>query len=82
VDEQKDLPIGIACAIEIGCKHKICPLSGEAGKIMIAARANLLSLTAKDLMTTEVVNVHPEMSVKDAALLLVKNGISGAPRGG
>jgi CBS domain-containing protein len=46
---------------------------------MIAAHANLLSLSAKDLMTTDVLHVHQEMSVKDAALLLVKNGISGAP---
>ena len=30
-------------------------------------------------MTTDVLHVHQEMSVKDAALLLVKNGISGAP---
>jgi CBS domain-containing protein len=46
---------------------------------MIATRANLLSLTAKELMTTEVVYLYQEMSVKEAALALVKHGISGAP---
>ncbi len=46
---------------------------------MIATRTNLLTLTAKELMTKEVVHLNQEMSVKEAALVLVKNGISGAP---
>ncbi len=46
---------------------------------MITARANFLSLTARDLMTREVVYLRQEMSVKEAALILVKHGISGAP---
>jgi CBS-domain-containing membrane protein len=46
---------------------------------MIATSTNLLSLTAKELMTGEVVTLHQEMSIKDAALTLIKNNISGAP---
>jgi predicted transcriptional regulator len=41
--------------------------------------ANLLSLQAKDLMTSDVVCVHQEMSIKEAALILVEHGICGAP---
>ena len=36
-------------------------------------------LTAKDIMTTEVITVPTEMSVKDLADTLWKNRISGAP---
>lgn len=46
---------------------------------MITANDNLLSLTAKDLMTGQVVCLQKEMSVKEAALVLIKHGISGAP---
>jgi len=46
---------------------------------MIATRTNLLGLTVKELMTTDVVHLYAEMSVKEAALVLVKHRISGAP---
>ena len=46
---------------------------------MIATRTNLLGLTVRDLMTTDVVYLYAEMSVKEAALVLVKHRISGAP---
>jgi len=36
-------------------------------------------LTAKDIMTTEVITVTTEMSVRDLADILWKNRISGAP---
>jgi CBS domain-containing protein len=36
-------------------------------------------LTAKDIMTTEVITVKTEMSVRDLADILWKNRISGAP---
>ena len=36
-------------------------------------------LTAKDIMTSEVITVSPHMPVKDLADLLWKNRISGAP---
>ncbi len=36
-------------------------------------------LTAKDIMTKEVVTVKPETSIEELSDLLVKNGISGAP---
>lgn len=36
-------------------------------------------LTAKDIMTTEVITVSPDLPVKELADLLLKNRISGAP---
>jgi CBS-domain-containing membrane protein len=36
-------------------------------------------LTAKDIMTKEVVTVKPDTSIEELATLLVKNHISGAP---
>jgi CBS domain-containing protein len=36
-------------------------------------------LTAKDIMTTEVITVKPDTSIKDLASILVKHGISGVP---
>jgi CBS domain-containing protein len=36
-------------------------------------------MTAKDLMTTEVITVGPAMTIKQLALTLIKNQISGAP---
>jgi CBS-domain-containing membrane protein len=36
-------------------------------------------LTAKDIMTKNVITVKPETSIEELASLLVKNGISGAP---
>jgi CBS domain-containing protein len=36
-------------------------------------------LTAKDIMTKEVVTVKPESSIEELAALLVKNQISGVP---
>jgi len=36
-------------------------------------------LTAKDIMTKDVVTVKPETSIEELAALLVKNGISGVP---
>jgi CBS domain-containing protein len=36
-------------------------------------------LTAKDIMTKEVVAVQPETSLEELSALLVKSGISGAP---
>ncbi len=36
-------------------------------------------LTAKDIMTKDVVTVRPDTSLEELAGLLVKNGISGAP---
>lgn len=36
-------------------------------------------LTAKDIMTKEVVTVKPETSIEELASILVKHGISGAP---
>jgi CBS domain-containing protein len=36
-------------------------------------------VTAKDLMTKEIITVNPTMSIKKLAMTLVKNQISGAP---
>jgi CBS domain-containing protein len=36
-------------------------------------------LTAKDIMTKEVITVKPDTSITDLASILVKNNISGAP---
>jgi CBS domain-containing protein len=36
-------------------------------------------MTAKDLMTRDVITAKPTMSVKDLAAVLIKNQISGAP---
>ena len=36
-------------------------------------------LTAKDIMTTEVITVKPDTSIEDLASILVKYGISGVP---
>ncbi|OGW38665.1 MAG: hypothetical protein A2010_18470 [Nitrospirae bacterium GWD2_57_9] len=36
-------------------------------------------LTAKDIMTKEVITVTPDTSLEDLASILVKNGISGVP---
>ncbi len=36
-------------------------------------------LTAKDIMTKEVITVKPDTSIEDLASILVKYGISGAP---
>jgi CBS domain-containing protein len=36
-------------------------------------------LTAKDIMTKDVITVKPETSIEELAKLLVKHGISGAP---
>ena len=36
-------------------------------------------LTAKDIMTRDVITVRPETSIEELASLLVKNEISGAP---
>ena len=46
---------------------------------MITTTKDLFSLTAKNLITGQVVCLHQEMSVREAALLLIKHGISGAP---
>jgi CBS domain-containing protein len=46
---------------------------------MIANKRNLLGLTAEDLMTREVLTLRQEMSIKEAALMLVEHRISGAP---
>jgi CBS domain-containing protein len=51
----------------------------QFGVVMITACANLLRLKAEDLMSCEVIRLHQEMSIKEASLILVKNGISGAP---
>src|SRR5205085_11583327 len=39
-------------------------------------------MTAKDIMTREIITVSPPMSVKKAAMILIKNQISGAPVAG
>jgi CBS-domain-containing membrane protein len=36
-------------------------------------------MNAADIMITDVITVHPETTTKDAALILVENGISAAP---
>ncbi len=36
-------------------------------------------LTAKDIMTKDVITVKPDTSIEDLASILVKNGISGVP---
>ncbi len=36
-------------------------------------------LTAKDIMTKEVITVKPDTSIEDLASILVKHGISGVP---
>src|SRR2546430_16426527 len=36
-------------------------------------------MTAKDIMTREIITVSPTMTVKKAAMILIKNQISGAP---
>lgn len=36
-------------------------------------------LTAKDIMTKNVVTVKPDTSIEDLSALLIENGISGAP---
>ena len=36
-------------------------------------------LTAKDIMTRDVITVKPDTSIEDLAALLVKHGISGVP---
>src|SRR6266542_4489771 len=39
-------------------------------------------MTAKDIMTREIITVSPTMTVKKAAMILIKNQISGAPVAG
>ena len=36
-------------------------------------------MIAKDLMTTDIISVVPTMSIKQLAMTLIKNQISGAP---
>lgn len=36
-------------------------------------------MTAKDIMTRDIITVSPTMSVKELAMTLIKNQISGAP---
>ncbi|HWP23787.1 MAG TPA: CBS domain-containing protein [Candidatus Binatia bacterium] len=36
-------------------------------------------MTAKDLMTTDIITVPPTLSIKQLAMTLIKNQISGAP---
>ena len=36
-------------------------------------------MNAKDIMTRDIITVSPTMSVKNLALALIKNQISGAP---
>ena len=36
-------------------------------------------MVARDIMTREVITVSPELSVKELAMLLIKNQISGVP---
>jgi CBS domain-containing protein len=36
-------------------------------------------MTAKDIMTRDIISVSPTMSVKELAMTLIKNQISGAP---
>lgn len=36
-------------------------------------------MTAKDLMTTDIITVSPNMPIKQLAMTLIKNQISGAP---
>jgi CBS domain-containing protein len=36
-------------------------------------------MLAKDIMTREVITVSPDLSVKELALLLIKNQVSGVP---
>lgn len=46
---------------------------------MIATHKNILDLTAADLMTRDLVCLPHEMSMKEAARLLLQDRISGAP---
>jgi CBS domain-containing protein len=70
--------IGIPFAFkDVGTKTNLSP--GQSSITMITTRAHLLSMTAEELMSKEVVHLHQEISIKEAALTLVKNGISGAP---
>jgi len=39
-------------------------------------------MIAKDIMTREIITVHPNMNVKTLAMTLIKNQISGAPVAG
>src|SRR5262245_55009740 len=48
-------------------------------RVMKTASKPLLALTARDLMTTDVVSVPQEMSLQGAARLLSRASISGAP---
>jgi CBS domain-containing protein len=74
----QEKPIGIPFAFEdVGTKTNLSP--GQSSLTMITTRAHLLSMTAEELMSKEVVHLHQEISIKEAALTLVKNGISGAP---
>ncbi len=38
-------------------------------------------MLAKDIMTRDIIMVKPKMTVKQLAMLLIKNQISGAPGG-
>jgi CBS domain-containing protein len=46
---------------------------------MKTANKSLLTLTARELMTTEVIAVPHEMSLQGAARLLARSAVSGAP---
>ena len=46
---------------------------------MIAVQKSILDLTAADLMTHDLICLPQEMSMKQAARLLLQNRISGAP---
>jgi CBS domain-containing protein len=39
-------------------------------------------MNAKDIMTRDIITVSPSMSVKNLAMALIKNQISGAPVAG
>src|SRR5262249_49159258 len=51
----------------------------ERGIAMITTQKPILELTAADLMTRDLVCLPHEMSMKEAARLLLQNHISGAP---
>jgi CBS domain-containing protein len=65
--------------------HYCCPASSSAilGPKIADAADNAQrregKMTAKDIMTRDVVTASPETSAKDLAKLLIRNQISGAP---